>query len=300
VALPKIDDALVKLPIIAWRGISFPIANLRTSFAQRIVQHEKPDRPGAKLEGTDRKAIVTSCTALFDNGLVFDTSANTDSSLFPDVHREFMLACLDKSTDDLLHPILGTIKAKCATFESVIDAGRRGGAHVQVSWVEHTDDSVSLGTPSPLAFAAVSATALDAELVKFPTVGGNVMSSFTSLLFQIQAASDTVSLLEKRGVAIIPGVLRTLKTTSDALVALGSATTHLARELIVQLTGALLAYQQSVTVKSTVKTFVTRIDTTLGAIASELNVPVQILVSLNPALIYTPRVPRGTSVRYQG
>ncbi len=299
-ALPKVDDALVKLPTIAWRGISFPIANLRTSFAQRIVQHEKPDRPGAKLESTDRKAIVTSCTAIFDNGLVFDTSANTSQPLFPDVHREFMLACLDKTTDDLLHPIIGTIRAKCASFESTIEAGRRGGAHVQVSWIEHTDDSVSLGTPSPLSFAAVSASDLDTEIAKFPTVGGNLNTSFTKLLFQIQAASDTVSLIEKRGAAIIPGVLRTLKQTDDALVALGSATTHLARELIVQLTGALLAYQQSATVKATVKTFVTRVDTTFGAIAAELNVPVQILVSLNPSLVSSPRIPRGTSVRYQG
>lgn len=298
-ALPSIDDALVKLPTIAWRGISFPISNLRTAFQQRIVQHEKPDRPGAKLEGTDRKAIMTTCTALFDNGLVFDTSANTDQPLFPDVHRQFMLACLDKTTGDLLHPIVGTIQAKCATFESAIDAGRRGGAHVQVSWIEHNDDSVSLGTPSPLSFAAVSASALDTELVKFPTVGGNVNTSFTKLLFQIQAAADTVSLIEKRGAAIIPSVLRTLKQTNDALVSLGSATTHLARELIVQLAGALLAYQQSVTVKATIKTFVTRIDTTFGAIATELGVPVQILVNLNPSLVSSPRIPRGTSVRYQ-
>lgn len=296
---PTVDDELAKLPVVSWRAISFPIARIRTTFQQRVVAHERPDRDGAKLEGTGRRAVRVALDALFYNGIVFDRSARTASPLFPDVHREFLLACADRTTDSFVHPVLGTIQCKCESFDSDIEAGRRDGARVQATFVEHTEDSSSLGEPSPLATASIAAETLDTEIPKFPGAVAPVNTSFAKLLFSIQSAAGAVSLFEKRGLALIPGILHQIDLTEQSLQSLALASAHLAREMCVLLRSSLLAVQERAFVKQVVLQYVAPIDTTIGALSAVLGVSATSLATLNPTLMGSPRVPRGTLVRYE-
>lgn len=300
-------SAVRKLPLISWRGIQFPIARLETDFEQDIAEHRKPDRDGAKLEATGRGPIVTSGVALFYNGIVFDLSANTSSPLFPDVHKAFLLACADRTTDTLMHPILGSMQAKCKNLKSVLDAARADGAQVQVTWREHVDDDSTLGEAAPLATASIEAGNVDSALaalrIKNAALDAQLKAidpklSFTDSLRQIQAASDTVALLQKQGAAIIPRVQYNLGKVQDSLNALGTVTVHNTRESVERLKAALYALQQALFATKKIALYTVPSDATIASIASTLGRLGTDLVRLNPALVAAASVKRGTAVRY--
>ena len=124
---PIIEDALVKQQVLAFDGLSFPITTFSTDFSHDIAQHKRPDRDGARLENTGRNPIVLQVRGLFRNGLIFDISANTSDLLYPVVYKAVLQRCADGKTGDLVHPELGTLRMKCASFKSVTTAERRDG-----------------------------------------------------------------------------------------------------------------------------------------------------------------------------
>lgn len=308
--MTSVADALVKTQIFSWRGISCPIAGYSTDFSHDIAQHKKPDRDGARLEETGRNPITFVARCLFHNGIVFDLSANTSEPLFPNVHKQFLLACADGSTDDLIHPTLGVIRAKCASYKETVTADRRGGADVDATFVEDAEGAESsLGIRSPLAFMTFSASDLDSKLnalkirsdILARSLKANRISSFADALRGVRATSDSIALLSRRLGAVIPKARRDLENTGDALERMRDVTAAAARLAVERLKAALFLVEQTQLVKASVVLFTTKTDQTLGALAGSLKTPVTDLVRLNPRLIGThpPLVVRaGTVVRY--
>lgn len=301
------SDPISRLQTIAWRGISFPIKDLKTSFTHDIAQHKYPGVDGARLEETGRGPLAISATCLFYNvGCSFDISANTSQPLYPDVHRQFMIACGDGSTGTLLHPEWGELDAKCVSFDTVVDASRRDGVAVQVAWLEHTDDAATLGEASPLAFATQAASDVDEALLALrlknaaldAELRNKKIPSFSDTLRSVRATADTLTLLQRQGAGIIPRMQYDLKQTSDSLERLTDASGHTAKAAVEALKAALLAVQASLFVTRKILVFATPVDMTLGAIAGTLKVSIADLTRLNPALAGSYRVARGSVVRY--
>ena len=124
------NDALSQLGPLSWRGIIAPYDSLKTSGGQTIVQHRKPDRDGARLEATGRNPYKVSATILFHNGIAWDKTVDPSRPLFPDQYLAFFAACADRTTGDLLHPVLGKMRAKVEAWDSTIVGARRDGAAV--------------------------------------------------------------------------------------------------------------------------------------------------------------------------
>lgn len=301
------SDPISRLQTIAWRGISFPIANLKTEFTHDIAQHKFPGVDGARLEETGRGPLMVSCTALFYNvGTIWDISANTSQPLYPDVHKQFLIACADGSTGTLVHPELGDMDAKCASLSTDVQASRRDGVAVQVAWIEHTDDAATLGEASPLAFATQAAADVDAALIALrlksaalaADLANRKIPSFSDLMRQVRATADTLTLIQKQGAAIIPRMQYDLRQTSESLERFTDQSGHTAKAAVEALKAALLAVQASLFVTKAVLYYVVPIDQTLGAIAGVTKRSIGELTRLNPALASVLAVPRGTVVRY--
>jgi prophage DNA circulation protein len=300
-------DALGNLRQIRWRGIAFPIANLRTQIAQRLAPHEMPDVDGERQEGMGRKAIAVSGRALFLNyGTAFDRTGNSDP-LYPTVHRAFLEAMADKTTGELVHPELGPMNCKPATADSSLDGGLRDGAVVECSWVETlTDDEVDvLGTTTPLAAIPTAAADLDAEIARLRILQIKnahklPAATFADLTRSITRAAGTVGAISHRASRAGSNVIKQLNDVRSALSSARSNTTTAAMRALERLESAVHAASltQFAGGKKLKAYVVPDADTTLGALARRFGMTVDDIVRLNPRLVGSPRIPRLSLVRY--
>jgi hypothetical protein len=81
-----------------FRDVSFPVTNITTEFSHDQVVHERPDKDGAKVEATGRKALQISATAVFYNFIVPGKKEEWQGPLYPGVYNRFIVAFADRRT----------------------------------------------------------------------------------------------------------------------------------------------------------------------------------------------------------
>src|SRR6478736_6753745 len=136
-------DVLSKLTELSWRGLSAPASMIETAFEQSMAEHMRPGEDEARIESLGRNPLQVSATLHFRNAIFAapgDSWKKKNIPLYPDQWTEFIDACAEASTGDLVHPILGTIKAKLVSFRSVLSADKRDGEDVNVVWRRTLED----------------------------------------------------------------------------------------------------------------------------------------------------------------
>lgn len=309
-AFAPILDAIARSQSFFFDGISFPIASYSTDFGQDVAQHKKPGRDGARLEATGRTPLVFAARGIFRNGAVFDTSAGTTDALYPTVFRAFMLRCADGSTGDFVHPELGPLRGKCVQLKAGVVSERRDGCDVDFTLLEDIEGDIGdLGTASPLALATFSADSADQALTTLRLKQQGLdrdlkaanIGSFSDSMRQLRGVADSISLVQKRGGAIIPSMIHDADVTRDSLDRLGTSSANTARVALERLKAALYLVQQSMLVTRAVVLYTVPIDSTMGAISQVTKAAMSDLVRLNVAAInsFPPGVVKaGTVIRY--
>jgi prophage DNA circulation protein len=144
--------------------ITFPAGRLQTTHQNRIVQHERVYRKGARLDNTGPKAKVWR----------FDVGAYNSDDHEPDVNgADFyptelnkLLAMFDsEETGDLVVPGQGTKRAKADSYDRVEDNGERDSAGVVLTFIEDNEDDADASSfTAPTAASVVKKKAEDAVL----------------------------------------------------------------------------------------------------------------------------------------
>ena len=307
----SIDNETAKLPLLKWRGIEVPIADIATGFTHSLVKHKKPDLDGARIEATgrDEKDITAHCLFL-NGGLTLGIDYNGGEKLFPDTYNRFWAACEDRSTGTLVHPTRGTFLAKVVSLHETLSSASSDGVRIDVAWNETNPDATStLTSDSPVATMTSSASALDAAMPplisSFPGVAAAVApmtrsgATFSSLVSSIQGAASTATLVSAQYAGAIPQVLHQLAAVRQAFDDTGSAVVGPARQALERLNGSLNKTQSSAGVTSRVLLSApTSGWNTLGALSRIFRTLVSDLIALNPTLAGVPQVPPDTIVRY--
>lgn len=294
-------DVLSKLPTLSWRGIKVPVVGEATArFAHDDVQHKFIYRDGALVESTGAQNWTFSYTIPFRE----DIAKGPWKHLYTVVLPNFILACRDGSSGELVDPDLGLFRAKPTELTRTLDPSKRDGADVRVEFVHSPDpeDQLDLLVDLPnLSAIKGEAGALDLEALRVdwqqepsPEPSADPLSAIDGLgqqiLFQADRVSnkldDTAFRLEK------------LEKTIDKLE---NPQLWPLRRSSRRLRGSIARVaEKGQNPGQRVIVVLNRYERTLSAVAAEGGMTVQQLLELNPAFAALGIVPANASVRRYG
>src|SRR5688572_3868919 len=142
------------LPEFSWRGITAPYAAANASTSFDLAERKYYGVDAAAHDNTGRNSDTFSIRLLLFNTI--------EAGLFPDRFNQLFDAThTDKSPGDLVHPVLGPLRARVQSVEYQLAAEATAGAAMDITFVETREDidvvNVSLGADVS-AEAAAKAT----------------------------------------------------------------------------------------------------------------------------------------------
>lgn len=289
-------DAFLRLSGASWRGIPFPVARIRNSFAHGHVEHGFLYTDGCHIEATGRGPLVFHVTAPFHNGVrPGDAEGWAGQVLYPTLFGQFLKACLDRSSGIFLHPDLGPQVCKARVGDWDHDPTIRDGVTLTVHFVVSTDDGDDItgviADQSPIGAATAAAANLD-----------NTLSTTTAPLPELNNKTQTfLTMVDnyKSGTAGLGPIESGVLALSDALDRLDDVQYWPLRNASEQLRASVFDLRASPSqATSPVLIFTPTRSLPTTTLAAKLGVRTDDLVSLNPFLARDPLVPAGQRVRY--
>ena len=311
-----VDSLFASLLEFSWRRISVPLTSISLHFEQDQVEHKWPDRDGAHVEATGRAPIMIEAKIPLRNFISNGVNESfVASRLYPQALRAFMAACADRTTGELQHPELGVIQAKCKHFEFTIDATRRDGVDLSVSWVESSekpeDLTAVLASSSPATNmttaatdvdsynAAPSASAIQAQLKRLGGLPTSYEPSLTDLARSIQAIPDQYALLNRQLGGQIDHFAYRMQAIVNATNAAQDATFWPIKKAAEIGKAAANDIKKTLSIDARPIGFYTvPTPQSMASVATTLQATVSDLVKLNPILFSAPVISAGTKVRY--
>lgn len=295
-----------KLLELKWRTVAVPYASLRTTLDHSLVHHKYYGIDGVNIEDTGLEGLKFEATIpLFNRMAAAPSESWGNTKPFPDLFLKLWEACRDRTTGELQHPLFGPFDCKVQQVVFPLEADKREGAEITVSWVE-TTPLLDTGESSryrggPIAAAKWAAIDLDASMTdlrdKVPDMPV-LDETFDSMMNKVAGAIDRVSmaalLVQNKPAQIFARIKRVQQSVERArnpqLWPIVDACERLREALREALAGSSQARP--------LKTYVTPVRTTLAMVANTLKARIEDLVKLNPALTRKVDIEAGTSVRY--
>lgn len=286
-----------------WRDVELPITKMRVSLAHDLVEHKYWRVDGARVEATGLAPLRFSASIPFINGIVPGKGEGW-KSLYPTQLRAFLAAFAKRETGVLQHPEFGEIACKAERLDIDWSGDRRGGCEVEASWVETQEvEGLFLIKKDPIAELGVYAQDLDAstaDLRKLAPTLPEYETTFADFARGLAAIFDQVGLLSYRGAGQISAFIYRVDAFQDSVNRARSALTWPATQAIERIKAAAFGLRENLlAVGRDIVFYTVPGDTTLAGIAAVLSDTSLVdLVKLNPALMASPLVRRGTVVRY--
>jgi hypothetical protein len=289
-------DITKTLSTLRWKGLEAPPYEFVTfEYKNDLAARALPYVDGDMHDFTGRRSFPMRARLLFVNTL-FSTIGKR---LFPEYWGEWSQV-LDGTPGELVHPILGSLKARIESVTGQVEARNQGGVVVDITWVETVEDprvpnylAILGGDPATLAAAADSAAAQFGIEVP-PDLG------YDSLLTGYQATVGLSFTLDPTAAIVLGSVLAAAGVMIDALDALQQPEALPAVDVV-------MAFWRSLTVqlellRALARPVGTRVvtgsDITLDAFASSVGNTLQEVMGLNPQALLSPYVTRGSVLSY--
>lgn len=317
--MSEAEDIFQRLLPVKWREVEFPISRTRMSLAHDLVEHKYVGVDGARVEDTGLAPIRFSFTAPLISGLTPGRSERWDK-LYPSQFRLLVASFVKKSVGVLQHPEFGEFTCKAERMDIDWDAARRGGADVELSFVETkiaNDESSFLDGKSPTALD-VAAKKLDSPALKLslraiflkkglplpPQLEKPYLEkpsfSLGEFANKIKAVFDAPTLLQRRVGGQIDAIGFHVDRIGRSASAARSALTWPVTQSVERSKAALHDMKQNLLAGSKkIARFTVPADTTLAGVARQIpEAKVGDLVKLNPGLMARAEIVKGTVVRY--
>lgn len=272
--------------------VSFPILSIKEQGGNRIVEHKRPFREGAKLDDTGAEPFVWTITGVFENSLQ-ESGLRQDEPLYPDTLNRLIRSLSVHETGNLYLPTRGAVRARPKNWDRSESNELRDYATLVITFVEDNEDAVDRAAlKEPSASGSLKRLA---EKAKFSAAKAGTFS-----LGDLQAAAeDLQNLMQAPGRAIddvtraiekvkniCKRTLRVMSQETQRISQFVSAPeeSDLARqlsELMDVAAGAELQRNSGTTRAGLTRTYVVPADTDLYTIAAALGVDPTLLADLN-------------------
>jgi len=292
------NNIIAGLRPFAWRGIKVPCESASFEGGHDLAERRYPYRDAASHDPTGRLPYVTTPRLIFGNMYGLGEGGQL---LYPDTWRRFKAALEDDSIGKCEHPDLGEFDARAGKWSVVLDAKNRGGITVDVTFTESVADitvqpqfslsDVSITALAKAADAAVAAAGLPA----YPTGQG-----YLSILEAINAVQGIATSATLSASGLANQVAGALDTMLSSIEALNDATLWPAYDNVLGCWARMrdIADRQEKLLKRAISVQTAVAATSIGALATLLgNTPDEIM-GLNPGLLRSPIVPRGSIVQF--
>lgn len=144
-----------RTPAAEWKAkgktaIRFSITRIEESGANRIIERQRPYRPGARLESTGAKAKRWKLEAIFENTIleqgVSASSATMDPAvgitLYPDVLNSLLESFEVQETGDLTLPTRGVVRCRAESWNRIESDEFRDAAVLSLTFVEDNEERI--------------------------------------------------------------------------------------------------------------------------------------------------------------
>jgi len=281
---------------LSFRGVSVPCQLHTLDFSHAQVEHNQPGVDGGNVEDMARKSAKMSFRVPFHNLISWP------KKLYPDVFRDFWNACLDRSVGPFVHPEFGELDAKVENFKVTFDPNLRDGYDVDVSFIESTENGVTV-SDNPIG-PVTSALAL---MQDFLAISGNIDPTPTyddgsgddplTALKKLQGALLLAQLSVQDKLLQVSRVTGAINSMLDTVDSATSADAWLGRDILATIAGNLQDTADSLGVTQSKK----KIDYVVAAqdiiprdAASRAGMSVEAFYKLNPRAASKPIIAAGS------
>jgi hypothetical protein len=299
----KTPDALSKLPDFEWRGVLYPV--LSAHFGRRYETTDQKESFG-KFQFID---MLGPTNWIFDYTLGMRNGISVESKYGKDLFGKIIQLekdCANRERGDLVDPIWGLWECVALSFEGDIEALRRDGVDVKVSfkYKPEIDDTRDVSGAGILSVGQLYSEAKDLDaalaLVKWkrpedaPGATADLLGAISGFGARIQRAGDKIAAGLERYAEQMHKIDRQLSALKDP------ANASVRRSVRHCFTSAKRLTKNISDTQRQTKQIVIRHTKDVLAIAKDGGMTIQELLKLNPGLSATPMVPQGTKARLYG
>lgn len=298
-------NAFDKLLPFMWRGKHYPLTRIHVSLAHDLVEHKFWGVDGARIEDTGLGPVRIEASIPIANTIYPAASEKwTAGTLYPDALRAFVLDFGKRLAGPLQHPEFGEFAVKPERLDFELTGDKRGSTEIRASWLEalpNSGDTSSL-FPSPKDQLQAAASDLEAQRTALLALAPQLptfQDDLDSLGRRIAAISDSVFVLSYRTAGIINRVLYQANRLEASLLRAKSALTHPAITNCRIIQAAAYELRTKLLSPAGIGLYNVPSQTTLPMLTSVIaDAKIADLVKLNPNLMRSPVIPKGTKVRY--
>lgn len=226
------SDDLAKVVLEAsYAGISFPVSECPFTFGHDGVEHSAFGRDGVDCEPTGQQAFKGTLVVPLYNGL----AGFEQDNLFPGTFRDLIATIGVTPIGDLVHPLLGNVRAFMRTGNVESDSNVRSGILLRLEWTEHRASTQLLvgesgETPQDATQSVTSqADVADAAMLEVMPDGGYTLMA--------PAVATQLAVIEAVSVrpAAVDAAMRAVTDAANSNLALPALATIEAAQAIVEL-----------------------------------------------------------------
>lgn len=212
------SEIFASYPTASWRvgdgeALYFPAVKITQSGGNRIVQHERPHRDGAKLEDTGGKARSWSVSVLFNNSL--QEGVQNGVPLYPQRLRQILRSFDIHQTGTLVLPTVGKVRARAETYEREESPDQQDSASFSCTWIEDNEESLERTVFAPPSVVATLVKL--AEQTTF-TLQRNGISDSGLSLTEFAAEIEGLLLAPGRSVSDLGAVVRSHRRAISRMI----------------------------------------------------------------------------------
>ena len=189
-------DEHSQFPVLSWKSdsmseeIRWVAESIQEEFANRLVEHERPFRAGARVDTTGPKALRWRIRSWWNNTVQEDGLGDSPTP-YPDrlnaLHRSFAL----QETGTLTLPTRGRRRCKAASYTRTEAAEHADGADVDYVFIEDSEDIIDLDALEDPQVNATLARVAQQTVFSMESIG----SMNDGLVDLVTAASQMESLI---------------------------------------------------------------------------------------------------------
>lgn len=304
------NDAVHNLPSLTWLGSKVYADDIETSWTHRNPERAFPYVDGEAHENTGRKSLKVSATLLFLNTI--------EPGLFPGKWRNFRGLLLGGQSGILRHPDIGNFHARVENSSYRITSKSTSGVRVQAAWTESiksADEPTKIVTGK--ADAAATARKADAAMAELGLDYPDGMGEGTTLEGLINEFFSIGALFTQQIFGEINRIIGLTDQIYVSMQVLGQSVQYADAALRAAIAGHPSRWILETALKSLrvqlkdtldaatqgarpIKSYTNPSDASLATISLAVGAIISDLVDLNPSVLGSPIVPKGTKILYHG
>lgn len=289
-----------------WRGKHYPISRILLSLAHDLVEHKYWGVDGGRVESTGIAPVRIAAVIPISNHIFPGKKEKwTAGALYPDGLRKFLIDFGKKTTDYVQHPEFGEIACKPERMDFELSGERRGATEIHASWVETLDDDVvTKVVNSPITEIEFAAADLEASGVDLKALAPDLpdfIFGLSDLARKLSSFPDAFTVTSYRYAGAINNLFYQAGRIQLAVDRAKDARTWVVTQNIHRIKAACHTLRKAFLSPGGIGLYVVPAPTTLAGVTAALPRGTDIgdLIKLNPGLVRSPVVSKGTTIRYR-